>query len=88
MSKLRDLVDELGELNERITRAQMDLTWDQDRVKIMEAQLRAELAALPPDMPEIYYGARYGCKVGAAKQATKIKDVKAARRPSRRRGIA
>jgi hypothetical protein len=78
MTKVQQIVDELGELNERITPAQMALSRDEDRAKILEANLRTELAALPPDQPDIILGERYGCKVGAAKQATSIKNMKVA----------
>jgi hypothetical protein len=79
MSKLEEIVDELGELNERLTPALMEISKRQERVKILESQLRAELK-LPPDMPEIILGARYGCKVSAKRNVTKIKSMGAAMR--------
>jgi hypothetical protein len=79
MSKLQEIVDELGELNERLTPAVMAISKDQERVKILEIHLYAELK-LPPDMPDIILGSRYGCKVSAKRNVTKIKSMGAAMR--------
>ena len=72
------IVDELGEINERITPAQMQISKDVERAKILENQLRVELKALPADMPEIVTGKRYGAKVGAMKNSTTIRSMLAA----------
>lgn len=72
MARLKNLVDELGELNERLTPAKMAIAKDTERVKILEDAIRAEVKELPADKPEIFEGAKYGCKVGAVRNETII----------------
>ena len=80
VTKAEQIVDELGEINERLTPSQMQISADLERIKILENQLRAELHTIgtPPDAVGIVTGARYGCKVGAMKNATSIISMLAA----------
>ena len=48
------------------------------RAKILEAQLRAEVKDLQPEQTQVLSGKSCGCKIGAARNETRITSIAAA----------